>query len=325
MSFGPGDQTNNNFAFSGGSTFWTNWTNNTAASASLARTTAIACKWCAHTASTTTTGHNDIWRSNDLIRAAYTNDFGVGVVSGGQYSNVATGTFWIQNQSFYGGFWRTASQSSRVTFPNGALGGYSGKSGDDGDIGGGTNNWAGFASIPNPGGMGWFCTAVNCNVYVKRGAGWSQANVYVRRSGGWTQTTVWVNRGGGANWTIANWLQESGNHIPEKGMKVLVDVGEGREDGWIVEGNVGWFGLVDPTALGLKDWTKTGFYTEFKETFTGRYNSEELPEIVDRRLYAYDKWTQLLKSGDLDELAHWEGLWSTCDAVYEEAVELVMA
>lgn len=322
MSFGPGDITANDYAFSLGGSFWTNWSNNAFASSSLSRTTAIACKWCAH--SGTTTGHNDIWRSSDLVRAAYTSDFGVGVVANGQYSNVGTATFWLANQSFYGGFWRTSSQNSRTSFRDGSGGGYSGKSADDGNISGGTNNWAPVAS---PGGLGWFCTSTNCNVYVMRSGSWTQCSVYVNRGGGgnWSQCNVYVNRGGGVNWSIANWLQESGNHIPERGMKVLVDVGEGLEDGWVTEDHIGWFGSVDPTALGLKDWTKQGFYTEFKETITGRYNSEEPAEIVDRRLYAYDKWQRLLSSGDLDELEHWRRIWEEYDPVYEESLELVMA
>jgi hypothetical protein len=57
-------------------------------------------------------------------------------------------------------------------------------------------------------------------------------------------------------------LTREERHIPERGLPVRVNVGGDWETGWVVEGEIGWFGSIDPTALGLEDWTKPGIYTD---------------------------------------------------------------
>lgn len=295
MAFGPGDISANDWGFSGGNTFWTNWSTTTFSNGGLGRVNSVLrCRW--GTNSSSTTGHNNIWGSGNA-RAATTGNFSVTTGSTGAY-NVATvspNPTWLSSDSFYGGMWRTASQTSTTPFRDGSGGNYAGKSADDGTNSGGTTNWAG---VGNPGGMGWSVDYTVSAVFVRRGGAWVRCAVYVRRSGAWTQCPVFVRRGGA--WTtvaLHRYLNETGEHIPEKGMPVEVSYDGGDwESGWIVEADTGWFGPGDL----------------LEEGFNPRYNTEEPADLVEDRAILYYEWQKAVKEEHVEyaeELA--KALWPT--------------
>ena len=312
MSFGPGDISANDWGWSGGNSFWTNWGTSLYSTGSLTRVTAIAVRWgCGDNTGhggTSATGHNDVWDSSNNL-AATTGNITNTTQNTGAFNNIAASqNYWLGNASFYGGFSRTSTQQSTTPFRDGSGGNYAGKSAGDATNSGGTTNWAGVGS---PGGLGWSATSTNCQVYVRRGGVWTQCNVYVMRSGAWAITVVNVWRSGA--WTVANFLEDltrSEIHIPDRGLPVEVSVDGGpRERGYLVEEGVGWFGSIDPAALGI-DWHKTGsLAAPFPAPFTGRYNSREPQGVVEARLYAHDRWQRSLKAGDYAQAGYWKAMF----------------
>ena len=291
LQFGRGDISPNNYPISYSGLWWTNWDNNNYSSGPVyGRVLNLAFRWGAGTG--TVTGHNDIWDiTPPYNRIAFSTDFNVSTTGYGAFWNPgAAATWWITPQNYYGGYWRNSSQSGTVPFVNGAGGGYAGKSGDDLNINGGTSNWYGFA---NPGSPGWLTTIQQCLIYVRRSGVWTNLPyMYVNRGGGgnWSVSVVYVNRGGGGNWTILNkYLNETGRHIPAAGMPVMVDGDRGQEPGWLIEGDVGWFGSVDPAALGVPDWKTSHVWdVPIDIPYTGRHGNWDTDEMVDARLAKRD-------------------------------------
>lgn len=303
MSFGPSDISANDWAFSNANTFWTNWSTTSVNSGALNRPTAIACRWGSNTGATTS-GHNNIWTPGSS-RVAFSNGTSTAATGIGAYLNDGlSSTFWLGHTTYQGGMWRTASQNSTTPFRDGSGGNYAGKSADDANNGGGTTNWGGVGS---PGGMGWSCTAVNTAVFVRKSGVWTECNVFKRKAGAWVQIVVNIRRSGG--WAVVNWLRETGAHIPERGLPVEVSLDNGWtwEPGVLVEKEIGWFGTIDPTALGLDDWTAPGEYLNvpYPAPFTGRYNSVEPQEIAETRLFAHDQWKRALARGDFLDAGFW--------------------
>jgi len=296
MAFGPNDISANDWAFSGGNTFWTNWSTTAFSSGGLGRlNSAIRCRWGSNTGASIT-GHNNIWASG-TSRAGTTGNFTVSTTGTGAYNSagISPNPTWIASDSYEGGYWRTASQNSNTPFRDGSGGNYAGKSADDGTNGGGTANWAGVAS---PGGMGWSADFFSTLVYVRRSNAWVQCAVYVRRAGAWTRATVFVRRAGA--WTtvaLHRYLNETGEHIPEKGMPVEVSYDGGDwEPGWIIEKEQGWFGPGDIV----------------EEGFNPRYSSEEPADLVEDRAILYYEWQKAVKEEHTEyaeELAR--ALWPT--------------
>lgn len=295
MSFGPGDISANDWAFATG-IFYTNWSTTGFGSGSLNRVLNIAVRWGAH--SGTATARNNIYDGTNL--QAYTAQNGVSTVDTGSYNNyAAASTFWLNNATYYGGVGFTSSSALSLPFRDGSGGNYSGKTAGDGDMTGGTNNWAGVGS---PGGLGWAATTQNTLIYVFKSSVWTQCFTYVMKSGAWTvcQTSIMKS----SVWTALNWLRE-GNSIPERGLEVMV----GDEDGWhrgmLVEAEVGWFGQIDPTGQGL-DLSKPGQYSiPYPATFTGRYNHREPEEVAQARMYAHDQWKRAFVNGNERAAAYW--------------------
>lgn len=278
MAFGPGDISANDWAFSNANTFWTNWSTTTFSNGGLGRVNStMRCRW--GTNSSSTSGHNDIWGSGTAL-AASTGNFSVTTSGTGSYNaaTVSPNPTWLASDSFYGGNWRTASQTSTTPFRDGSGGNYAGKSADDGNNSGGTTNWAGVAS---PGGMGWSVDYTVSAVFVRRGGVWVRCAVYVRRAGAWTRTTIFVRRGGA--WTtvaLHRYLNETQKHIPERGMFVEVAYDGGDwEPGWIVEAETGYFGPGDTVENG----------------FNPRYNSWEPVDLVEDRAITYYEWQKAIK------------------------------
>jgi hypothetical protein len=228
----------------------------------------------------------------------------------GSYNNASTSNYWLGNASYQGGNWRTASQTSTTPFRDGSGGNYAGKSADDGDNSGGTTNWGG---VGNPGGMGWSATSTNCSIYVFKSGVWTQCNVYVMKSGTWTITTVNIMKS--SVWTPLNqatipWLQRDYREgLPSTGVPVMVSVDGGAlERGYLVEEGVGWFGTIDPTAIGNPG---LGCHPDvfYPAPFTGRYNSREPEEVADARLFAYDQWQRALAADDMRAAAYWRAMF----------------
>lgn len=270
-TFGPGDISANDYAFSGANSFWTVWSNTTFSSGVAFRPITIATRWGAD--SGTTTGHNSFWNSstNRIMTVA---DFNVGVGGGfGAYNSFGVlSNTWAGNDTYYGGFSRTQSQNSRAPFKDGTGGGYSGKSGGDANIAGGTNNFAGVAS---PGGLGWAVTYQKLEIYVRRSGVWKQVNGFTRRSGVWFSPgdVIYVRRSG--VWTPVAFGDNcimSEYHVPEKGLEIRIDIDGEIETGWIVEGDKGWFGSIDIDNV---------------DVYTGRHSSEDSNETIEKRLVLY--------------------------------------
>lgn len=306
MSFGPSDISANDWGFSGANSFWTNWSTSSVNSGSLNRATAIACRWGAYDsvnqAPRTTTGRNNIWIPGSS-RVATTNANSTATSDTGAFLNTAVDqTYWLGHTSYQGGMWRTAAQTSTTPFRDGSGGNYAGKSADDANNGGGTTNWAGVGS---PGGLGWVCSSVNNKIFVMKSGVWTECQVFVYKSGSWTVCPVLIRKSNA--WTVLNYLR-GGYHVPERGLPIEVFQHGEWVPGIMVEAGPMWFGTIDPTTLGLDDWTKPGEYVNarYPAPFTGRYNSIEPQEIADARLYAYDRWERALARGDHAAAVRWK-------------------
>lgn len=290
-NFGSGDYGGyNDFVYSGGNSFWTNWNTGLYSTGALGRITgSMSVRWGASGAlgGSSTTGHHDVWDSAGT-RRNNTNGISVGQTS--DYGNWNTDTFvsdyWTSTASFYGGFWRTASQTSQFGFKDGTNNSYSGKSADDANNTGGTANWGG---VGNPGGLAFSSNFTPTAVYVRRTGAWSPAFVYVRRSGAWSSAVVYVRRSGG--WTPANYFREMNlrqTGIPTRGERVEVNLDGYWEPGYVVEAAPGWFGPVDPSGK-----------------FVGRYNTWEPEEVADARLFANERKLERFAAGDEEGAQYW--------------------
>jgi hypothetical protein len=305
MSYGPGDVNANDWVFSGGNTFWTNLSTTVFGSGSINRPTALACRWGSNNGAAIT-GRSDTWTSGGPL-AAYSSNYTVTATGVGSYNNAgAAATWWLANASFFGGYWRTASQNSNTPFLDGSGGNYGGLSADDGTVAGYTVNWAGVA---NPGGLGWFVTSSNTLIYVRRGTGYVQAQTYIRRTNAWATQLVYIRRTGA--YTVLNELKpihetltQWQRHIPESGLAIEAwSPYYGWERAYLVE-EPGWFGSVDPTGwakFGIADWRKPGNYlgVPYPTPYTGRHNALDTEEIIDARLREHDQWLHAQTRGDL--------------------------
>lgn len=308
-TFGFGDTTgHNNFAFAGAGTASNNeWENQSWGTGQFGRIVALAARWSGYTSGvgigscSNPSGVSNMWTGNNN-GVLSSGSYGAGTVSSGgaiaQLNNSGTADFWQNNNSYFLGF-----RTGGCLYFHGTTnsGNYSGN-GDGTGPGGGANCWGGTGCF----GFGTFGTVQVTLVFVKRGGVWTQARVYVKRGGVWGTAYVQVKRTGAFTGVLnmAEWLQESERHIPEKGMPVEVNVGEGWEPGWIVEtGEYAWFGSYDPTTLGV-DWWKPGHY-HAPNVFTGRYNSAEPEEVVEARLQAYYEWDKALRWENYKEANFW--------------------
>lgn len=312
-AFGFGDTTgHNNFAFAGANTGTNdNWENSSFATGQFGRIVALAARWSGYTSGVgvgscgSPSGAGTIWTGNNG-GVLSTGSYGTSVISSGgavaQLNNASTADFWQNNNSYYIGFVTGTCLYYTGTTNNGSYAACGAGCGP----GGGTVNWGGTGAF----GFGTYGTVQVTLVYVRRGGAWTSARVFVRRSGAWVTGYVYVRRSGA--WTgplnMAEWLQKSEQHIPEKGLPVEVNVGDGWEPGWIVETDqYAWFGSLDPEGLGF-DWTKPGGY-ETPLRFTGRYSSAEPEEIVEDRLEAYYKWDRALRLENYREADKWHKLF----------------
>lgn len=297
-TFGPGDATGNDCAWSGANSFWTNWNTSTFSTGIVGRITALAMRWDGsnNAPCTTCTGRNDLWNtSNSLVLNTTTYSVVCTAICNGGIGqctlhNVGTSDLWQSSASYYLGIWRPSNQCTSLVWVNNANGGYAGKSADDGTNSGGTANWGGTTN----GGLLGYGTVTVSNIYVKRAGSWNRVLVFLKRSGAWNTTPsyVYVKRAGA--WTLVNELKEY--EIPKNGEEILVDIGEGPEKGWIVEeGEKSWFGSSDPTTQKF-DWTKEGHY-QWDQTipWSGKYNSFEPEEVAYKRLEAQYNWDFALR------------------------------
>jgi hypothetical protein len=269
-NIGPGDTTINDWAVSGGSSFWTNLGTTVRASGGIFRPTSMGVHYRADSGSNS--ARNVLWDAAGP-RRAFTPNYTLNTTSEMKNASITT-VFWCSDFNYFGGFWRTASANSRTEFRDGTFGSYGGLSADDGTVAGYTANWGG---VGNPGGIPWTASIINSLVWVRRSSAWVRLPVFVRRSGGWTQIQVGVRRSG--TWTAVNWIDwmaQTEQHLPEMGMEVEVSVEDGPwERGWITEAEKGWFGSVDPTRPTI---------------YTGRNSSREPEEVAEQRLELYDAW-----------------------------------
>ncbi len=318
-NFGTGDANNqNNYVASGVNLFWTSWQNLTYSPGTNGRITSIGARWgicfsncTAPPSCASVVGHNAIWFASGLSRAVRSNDLtaNVDAPNGAWMDVVANATFWQTNQSYYMGFWRTAGGCSMIPYRNGQFSGYSGKSNDDGDITGGTNNWAGATA----GGFFVQATVTPALTFVKRAGTYAQAFFYVKRAGVWSTTPSFVYKKIAGVWTLVNlfeWLQKTEHHIPEKGFEILADIGEGLEPGWVIEGEPGWFGNTSDKQVEV--WNKEILlpgqrFTELP--FEGRYNTWEPEEVVEARLQAYHKEHEAEQWERYAEASYWHKRW----------------
>lgn len=301
-TFGPGDYGGyNDWAFSGGNTFWTNWNTSTFGTGTVGRVTAIAARWDYYTGFCgAASGHNDIWNTGTSLVAS-TGNFaanGAGAGTTATMNNFGCSDVWQSNASYYIGFSRGQSQCSIFSWKDNSNGGYAGKSAGDGNNGSGTANWGGTTN----GGLPVYGTVTPSNIYVKRAGAWSQVFVDTKRAGTWSGPVyVYVKRAG--TWNIINRLKEI--EIPHNGLPILVDIGEGIESGLLVEdGEKSWFGSIDPTTQSW-DWTKEGQFKWESRPWTGRYNSFESNAIAEQRLEAMYEWDQALRWEDYQRAKLW--------------------
>lgn len=307
-TFGFGDQTSeDNYAFSGsGQNRDYEWEWSSFATGQYGRIVALAARWSGYTSGVgigfcgSSNGESTLWTGNHAPDLS-TGNYGSGqVTAGGQVPglhNAGTSDYWQNNGTYWLGFHSPACLYFSGVTNNG---GYTGNG--SGGPGSGANNWGNTGRF----GFGTYGTVQVTLVFVKRGGVWTQARVYVKRGGVWGTAYVQVKRTGAFTGVLnmAEWLQESERHIPEKGMPVEVNVGEGWEPGWIVEtGEYAWFGSYDPTTLGV-DWWKPGHY-HAPNVFTGRYNSAEPEEVVEARLQAYYEWDKALRWENYKEANFW--------------------
>jgi hypothetical protein len=322
-TFGSGDLggTNNDYVASGVNAFWTNWNNSQITTGNLGRIVIIAARWgvcfaaCAAPPScTTVTGHNDVWLVPSLALArASGNGTSTTDMPYGSWNSLGATDYWLSVQNLYMGFWRTASQCVGIPFRDGTYSGYAGKSNDDGNISGGTNNWAG---VGNPGGINVLGLLIESAIWVRRSGAWTRAYVGVRRSGAWSPSRAYVNVRRSGAWTplnFADWMNTTQRHVPERGMPILVLADRGLEQGWLTEEGEGWFGNTDPRELAKQgiDWTKRGSFPMSADmAWTGRYNSSEPEEKVWFRQLAREQWAKALAREDHQESKRLYQLWT---------------
>lgn len=310
VTFGSGDYGSyNNWVKQGGAAFYTNWNSNTygPATANAGRIINLAARWdYASSLCAGTVGHGDMWDGAGNLVATTVNYATSGQADGfvetmhvsGAGSSATGGSpslfyYWVTvGPTYYIGFQRDSSKCHIFGFRTGGGGGYAGKTGTDSNNGGGT---AAYGGAGNGGLPGYATTTIN-QVYVRRVGAWQQAFAYTSRSSVWNGGSgpefVNVRRSGAM--TVVNWLQQEGG-LPPHGAPIEVNVGEGWEPGWMVdEGEVGWFGSVDPTTQSF-DWNKPGHYEWEDRPWTGRYSSDESNEIAERRLEAMYEWDKALK------------------------------
>lgn len=325
-TIGPGDVSANDYGISSG-IFYVNWGTSTVASGGLGRIHGnMKCRWGCGGVPGNASGHVTLWNSVSRNRVVQTNTIAVTTLGTGTFNVGTAVTTWVDSQSFYGGYFQTshASNDQSTPFKDGTGGNYAGKpssgSVNDDNNSGGTTNWAGVGS---PGGLGWSATIFRSDIWVRRAGAWTQTFVYVRRSGAWTQTQVFVRRS--SAWTTLNYLEEYG--IPEKGLPVEVNVGEGWEPGFLTEGPQGWFGSVDPTTYEEIDLLNCppGAYDIPFFPYTGRFNSIEPKELIEERLEAHYNWDRALRWENYKEAGIWYPKWQSDNVpIVKPSEELVL-
>lgn len=305
-TFGPGDYGGyNDWAFAQGA-YWTNWNTSVFNPGSIGRITAIGARWDAYSGLSpgTASGHNTLWtaagaKTNNT--ATYATTPRAAGTTAAMHNVALISNEWQPANNFFIGFECGSGDSHIHSWADGANGGYSGKSASDASVSGGTANWGGTVN----GGLPVFGTNQIVNIFVRRGGVMTAIYTYAKRSGVFNGPLIdAVRRGGVQNpLDLVAWLNATGRHIPARGLRVLVDVGEGWEVGWAVEGPIGWFGSIDPTKMGVKDWTRPFHEVVPLQAYSGRFNSIESEEVVDRRMREYDQWQRALRAGTLHKRA----------------------
>lgn len=310
-TFGPGDATPNDCAWSGANSFWTNWNTSTWATGVLGRITALAMRWDGsnNAPCLTCTGRNDLWNtSNNLV--LNTGTYSVvctaicnGGVGAGTLHSASTSDLWQNNASYYLGIWRPASQCTHLAWVNSAHGGYAGKSADDSTNTGGTANWGGTTN----GGLLGYGTITDTNIYVRRAGAWTKTFVYVRRAGAWSTNPVFVYVRRSGSWTLLNQLGTKEFEIGPNGIEGMAEFADGTKERVLLveEGQKSWFGSGDPTNQDF-DWRQEGhFIWHDNRPWSGKYNSHESEEVAHERLNAAYEWDKALRLENYQEANKW--------------------
>lgn len=313
-TFGSGDYGGyNDFAHSSTNSFWVNWNTNGYSTGSTGRVVSVAVRWGVFSGDcSSVVGHHALWGTSNPFNEVNTTNATTQTANEttyGSYVNLGMSDVWQSNASYIMGFVRDASKCSLVPFKDGTNNSYAGKGTTESNLSGGTVNWGGVA---NPGGLPVLGTVTLTQVFVRRGGAWVPVFVYVRRSGAWSATPVYISVRRSGVWVPLNQANFDFSDIDNKPMEALVDVGEGPERGYIMEsGEQGWFGNIDPITI-LHDWRQQGLFTDLpKDVFTGRYNSSEPDEIVEKRLEAYYNWDQALRREDYNKARKFYISWQS--------------